>query len=223
MRSTRLRTSCYGGERDKGNAFLKKISPPYNAPAFAAPLCVVTLRNSNFQQQNVTEHQLIQSCLANDRNAQRLLYERYKRAMFTLAVRVVGDHEVAAEVLQDAFLKVFRHLTDFQQRSTLGSWIKTIVVRTAITYLRKKQLPTESLDYRSDADPLDWGTSPLDTEYLERAIQNLPEGYRAVFVLAEVEGFSHREIGGLLGISEGTSKSQLFYAKKRLRETLTLA
>lgn len=171
----------------------------------------------------MTEHQLIQDCIANDRNAQRLLYERYKRAMYTLALRMVGSPDLAAEVLQDAFLQVFRHLTSFQGRSTLGAWIKTIVARMALTHLRKKQLPTESLDYRSDADPLDWGTSSLDTEYLERAIQNLPEGYRAVFVLAEVEGFSHKEIGDLLGISEGTSKSQLFYAKKRLRETLTLA
>ena len=67
---------------------------------------------------------------------------------------------------------------------------------------------------------MDWGHR-LDTEYLEQAIQALPEGYRAVFVLAEVEGFSHKEIGNLLGISEGTSKSQLFYAKKRLRERIS--
>lgn len=171
----------------------------------------------------MTEHQLIQACIANDRNAQRLLYERYKRAMYTLALRMMNNPDLAAEVLQDAFLQVFRHIGDFQGRSTPGAWIKTVVARMALTHLRKKHFLTESLDHRSEADPLDWGSSPLDTEYLERAIQRLPEGYRAVFVLAEVEGFSHREIGDLLGISEGTSKSQLFYAKKRLRETLTLA
>ena len=169
----------------------------------------------------MSEHQLIQSCIAADRNAQRLLYERYSRAMFTLALRVTGDRETAAEALQDAFLLVFRHLGDFQGRSTLGAWIKTIVARTAVQSLRKKQLPTEPLDHRSDTDTADWGTAPLDIEYLERAIRDLPEGYRAVFVLAEVEGFSHKEIGDLLGISEGTSKSQLFYAKKRLRQILT--
>jgi RNA polymerase sigma factor (sigma-70 family) len=203
---------------------LKKISTPYNARHRAPPLCVVISEKRPLHNaQNVTEHQLIQACIAQDRHAQRLLYERYKRAMYTLACRMMSDREVAAEVLQDAFLQVFRHIGDFQGRSTLGAWIKTIVARTALTQLRKKRLLTEPLDFRSESDPLDWGHAPLDTEYLERAIQRLPEGYRAVFVLAEVEGFSHREIGDLLGISEGTSKSQLFYAKKRLRETLTLA
>lgn len=170
----------------------------------------------------MTERDLILQCLADDRNAQRLLYERYKKGMYTLAYRMVGDFDTAAEVLQDAFLQVFRHLADFQGRSTLGTWIKTIVVRTALTELRRRRVRFESLETQHETGNLDWGATTLDTEYLERAIQALPEGYRAVFVLAEIEGFSHKEIGDMLGISEGTSKSQLFYAKKRLRETLTL-
>lgn len=170
----------------------------------------------------MTERDLILQCLADDRNAQRLLYERYKKGMYTLAYRMVGDFDTAAEVLQDAFLQVFRHLADFQGRSTLGAWIKTIVVRTALSELRRRRVRFESLETQHEAGNLDWGATALDTEYLERAIQALPEGYRAVFVLAEIEGFSHKEIGDMLGISEGTSKSQLFYAKKRLRETLTL-
>lgn len=169
----------------------------------------------------MTERDLIQQCLANDRNAQRQLYERYKNAMYTLAYRVTGDFDTAAEVLQDAFLQVFRHLADFQGKSTLGAWIKTIVVRMAFSELRRRRVRFESLEPIHETGNVDWGTA-LDVEYLERAIQALPEGYRAVFVLAEVEGFSHKEIGDMLGISEGTSKSQLFYAKKRLRETLTL-
>lgn len=170
----------------------------------------------------MTERTLIDDCLANDRNAQRLLYERYKKAMYTLAYRVTGDFETAAEVLQDAFLQIFRHLGDFQGKSTIGAWIKTIVVRTALSELRRRRIVFESLETHHEPTHLDWETA-LDAEYLEQAIQALPEGYRAVFVLAEVEGFTHKEIGDLLGISEGTSKSQLFYAKKRLRETLTLA
>lgn len=169
----------------------------------------------------MTERDLIQHCLANNRNAQRLLYERYKNAMYTLAFRMTGDFDTAAEVLQDAFLQVFRHLSNFQGKSTLGAWIKTIVVRTALSHLRRRHIRFESLETHHETGHVDWGLA-LDTEYLERAIQALPEGYRAVFVLAEVEGFSHKEIGEMLGISEGTSKSQLFYAKKRLRETLTL-
>lgn len=168
----------------------------------------------------MTEHNLIELCLADNRNAQRELYERYKRAMYTLAYRMTGDFETAGEVLQDAFLLVFRHLGDFQGKSTLGAWIKTIVVRTALGELRRRRVVFEPLESHRETAELDWGIS-IDTEYLERAIRTLPEGYRAVFVLAEVEGYAHKEIADMLGISEGTSKSQLFYAKKRLREILT--
>ena len=169
----------------------------------------------------MTERILIEQCLLNDRNAQRVLYERYKNSMYTTACRITGDFETGAEVLQDAFLQVFRHLGDFQGKSTLGAWIKTIVVRAAISSLRKRRIRFEPLEVNTEPDAIDWGAN-LDTEYLERAIQALPEGYRAVFLLAEVEGYSHKEIGELLGISEGTSKSQLFYAKKRLHAALTL-
>jgi RNA polymerase sigma factor (sigma-70 family) len=167
----------------------------------------------------MTEHQLIDGCRNNDRNAQRTLYERYCKAMYTLAYRITGDFETAAEVLQDAFMQVYRHIGDFEGRSTVGAWIKTIVIRMAISSKRKRQLHFEPIEYRNEGDAIDWGTS-MDLEYLEKAIQNLPEGYRTVFVLAEVEGFQHREIGEMLNISEGTSKSQLFFAKKKLREAL---
>lgn len=168
----------------------------------------------------MTERQLIEACKLNDRNAQRLLYERYKNAMFTLAYRVTGNFETAAEVLQDAFLQVFRHLDDFQQRSTVGAWIKTIVVRTAISSTRRKKIDFDPIEAVKEPSTLDWGTN-FDIEYLEKAIQSLPEGYRTVFILAEVEGFSHLEIADMLQISEGTSKSQLFHAKKRLRAYLS--
>lgn len=168
----------------------------------------------------MSERELIDSCIANDRMAQRMLYERYKRAMFTLAYRITGDFELAGEALQDAFLKVFQFLGDFQGKSTLGAWIKTIVVRTAIRKSQRRPMQYDELQPFNEKGALDWGIQALDAEYLERAIQSLPEGYREVFVLAEIEGLSHREIGEVCGISEGTSKSQLFYAKKRLREML---
>lgn len=142
--------------------------------------------------------------------------------MFTLAFRITGNFEVAAEVLQDAFLQIFRHLSSFQGRSTLGAWIKTIVVRTAIGSTRRQHiLHFEAVNDQTEQIILDWGDH-LDAEYLEKAILELPEGYRSVFVLAEIEGFSHAEIAEMLQISEGTSKSQLFHAKKRLRARLTV-
>jgi len=140
--------------------------------------------------------------------------------MYTTAYRISGDFETAGEVLQDAFLQVFRHIGDFERRSTIGAWIKAIVVRTALRALERRKAPFLEMTDNYHETSIDWGNVPLDTDYLERAIQSLPEGARAVFVLTEVEGFTHREIADMLQISEGTSKSQLHYAKKRLREIL---
>jgi len=168
---------------------------------------------------SMTEAELIEACLANDRLAQKRLYERYCQAMYTVAYRITSDFELADDVLQEAFIKIFRALPKFRRESTLGAWIKTIVIRTALSKI-KGQPPFETFDNHQHDEAIDWGHR-LDVEYLERAIQALPEGYRAVFVLIEVEGYSHKETAELLGISEGTSKSQLFHAKKRLRAALS--
>ena len=171
----------------------------------------------------MTERQLIDACLVHDRRAQHALYERYCRAMYTTAYRITGDFDLAGEALQDAFLQVFRHLADFEGRSTIGAWIKTIVIRTALKKLERRPRVFEALDQRDEAGAVDWGGTRLDAEYLEKAILALPDGYRTVFLLAEVEGYAHREIAEMLGISEGTSKSQLWSAKKRLQQVLSLS
>ena len=168
----------------------------------------------------MTEADLIAGCRANRPEAQREVYDRYKDAMYTLAYRLTGDFDEANDVLQDAFIKVFKHIHSFREESTLGAWIKTITVRTGYSKLRKKKVHFEDLDQVPDNQVLDWGEY-LQTDYLERAILGLPEGYRTVFTLVEIEGYGHKEIAKMLGISEGTSKSQLYYAKRRLREMLT--
>lgn len=169
---------------------------------------------------SMTEAELIQGCLDNNRLAQRQLYDRYSKAMYTIAYRITGDFELANDVLQEAFIKVFRNLSKFRKESTLGAWIKTIVVRTAISRV-KRQTNFEPLENHHTKDLIvNWGSN-LDIEYLEKAIAALPDGYRAVFVMIEVEGYSHKDVAEMLGISVGTSKSQLFYAKKRLRKTIS--
>lgn len=165
---------------------------------------------------SMTEKELVKSCMENDRLAQKRLYEKYKRAMYTLAYRVTSNHDMASDVLQDAFVKIFRALPSFRGESTLGAWIKTIVVRTAYSYLRKEKIFFEDIESVTNMPKVDWGHY-LDTEYLEKAILSLPEGYRMVFILIEIEGYTHKEVASMLGITEGTSKSQLFYAKKKLR------
>jgi RNA polymerase sigma factor (sigma-70 family) len=169
----------------------------------------------------VTDQQLISLCQLNDRKAQKALYDRYSQAMYTTAYRITGDMDWAGEALQDAFMQVFKHIGGFEQRSTLGAWIKTIVVRAALQKVERRKSPLESWPEDYQETVLDWGSSPIDAMQLEQAIQRLPEGARAVFVLAEVEGYAHKEIAEMLNVSEGTSKSQLFAAKKRLRELLS--
>ncbi len=169
----------------------------------------------------MTDQQLISLCQQNDRRAQKALYDRYCKAMYTTAYRITGDFEWAGEAIQDAFMQVFKHVGDFEQRSTLGAWIKTIVVRTALQKVNRRKAAFEEWSVEQSEAMLDWGSSPIDAMQLEQAIQRLPEGARAIFVLAEVEGYAHKEIAEMLHVSEGTSKSQLFAAKKRLRELLS--
>ena len=164
------------------------------------------------------ELDLVDRCLAQDRSAQKQLYDRYKDAMYTLCYRITNDFELAQDVMQEAFLAVFRGMHNFRKESSLGAWIKTIVVRTA--YKKVKKAPIlESLTEAHTKTMIDWGNH-LDVEYLEQAIQSLPAGYRSVFVLIEIEGYAHKEVAEMLGISVGTSKSQLFYAKRQLREKI---
>jgi RNA polymerase sigma factor (sigma-70 family) len=164
------------------------------------------------------EKELIQGCIAQNRLAQKTFYDRYSRAMYTLAYRLTHNFEVANEVLQDGFLQAFRSMANFRGESTLGAWLKTIVIRTALKHVKTIKNFDEITPSVSDT-LIDWGET-LDAEYLEKAIQSLPDGFRTVFVLIEIEGYGHKDVAEILGISEGTSKSQLFHAKQRLRKIL---
>ena len=167
----------------------------------------------------MTEAELVEACRRQDRRAQKELYDRYNRAMYTACYRICGDFELANDALQEGFLKVFQKLDTYRGESTVGAWMKVVIVRTALNKLRRKKV-TEELPLNYADEEIDWGTTALDVEYLEKAIARLPDGYRAVFVLIEVEGYKHKEVAEMLKITIGTSKSQLFYAKKKLREYL---
>ncbi len=166
-----------------------------------------------------TEQQLIAGCLSGNRIAQRELYDRYKNAMYTLAYRITGNFEDAGDALQEGFVEVFRHLPKFRSESTLGAWIKAIVVRKSLRQ-RKMEVFEPLADHMHEPFVDSIGES-VNAAHLEEAILSLPDGYRTVFVLIEVEGYMHSEVAEMCGISEGTSKSQLFYAKKRLKTILT--
>ena len=131
----------------------------------------------------------------------------------------MNDREEANDGLQDAFIQIFRDLKNYRMESSLGTWMKTIVVRAALKRLRNR------LEFQAMEDPsiylLPDHFIHMDSEYLEKAILSLPDGYRTVFLLIEVEGYSHKEVGRMLDITEGTSKSQLSRAKKMFRELIT--
>ena len=139
--------------------------------------------------------------------------------MFSTAYRITNDFDNANDALQDAFVEVFRSLDQFAFRSTLGAWIKTIVVRQAV---RKQQLEGRfsSLDVEQHDQPVPFRDTLTGAE-LDAAIRTLPDGARTIFLLIEIEGYAHKEVAGMLGISEGTSKSQVSYAKKLLRQRLS--
>ncbi len=166
----------------------------------------------------MTENELIEGCLSHDRLAQKELYDRYKKGMYTVAYRITNDYELANDSLQDAFISIFKSLHTFRRESTIGAWIKRIVIRAALKRVKSRKTFDE-LNEEHTGHLIDWGDF-LEAEYLEKAIKALPDGYRTVFVMIEVEGYSHKEVAEMLGISTGTSKSQLFYAKKKLRASL---
>jgi RNA polymerase sigma-70 factor, ECF subfamily len=166
----------------------------------------------------MSEKQLIEACRNNKRKAQKQLYDKYCDAMFTIAYRVVGDHDLAKDVLQETFISVFKDIKQFRGESTIGAWIKTITIRCAIRKLKKEEIFV-GMDQNTQHEPISWPDEMLG-EDLEKAILSLPSGYRAVFLLIEVEGYKHKEVAEMLSISEGTSKSQLFFAKKQLQKKL---
>lgn len=164
------------------------------------------------------DDELILRCIRQDRVAQQELYEKYKRALYTRAFRMINNKEYAHDVLQESFIEIFHDLKNYRGDSGLFSWMKTIVYRKSLLHIKVENRFKEYESERYD-DEIAW-RDDLTAEYLDKAIKNLPDGYRAVFILAEVDGYRHKEIAELMGIAEGTSKSQLYQAKKQLQKIL---
>ena len=139
--------------------------------------------------------------------------------MYTILLRMLNDTEEATDALQESFINVFNSIKSYSFQSSIGAWIKTITVRKGIEFQRKSsRLNTVQMDVVTDGTVV-W-PDHLTAESLELALSKLTPGYRTVFLLVEVEGYSHKEVAEMLGISDGTSKSQLFHAKKSLQKLL---
>lgn len=166
----------------------------------------------------LSEEKIIEGCLKADRAAQKALYELYKTRMYTLACRITGNKDDAGDVLQEGFLEVFHSLHSFKGECRLGTWIHTIISRVALKKIRNRIIFEDITDIPQNED-IDWGTE-IDIHALELAIKELPDGYRSIFTLYEIEGFKHTEIARMMDISVNTSKTQLFKAKKMLAQKL---
>jgi RNA polymerase sigma factor (sigma-70 family) len=169
------------------------------------------------------ERTLVDGCRNQDRAAQRLLYERFAGKLFAVCKRYVKDPDEAADVLQDSFVKVFRHIDQFRFECPLEAWLKRITINTALKHLRKNKPFEHMTDVDEVANFLPQNADVLPTlnyQYLLQLVQQLPTGCRTVFNLYAIEGYTHSEIAALLGISEGTSKSQFFRARGLLQQKL---
>ncbi len=168
------------------------------------------------------EKELIEGCARGDRAAQRALYERYCKKMMVVCQRYSKSSQEAEDTLQEGFIKIFRSIKDFRSESKLDTWITRIMINTALNNQRQKLylLPMVDVNDITLPEKEDISLSGFHLAELIAMVQSLPDGCRVVFNMFAVEGYSHKEIGEMLGISEGTSKSQYNRAKTLLKAKL---
>lgn len=169
----------------------------------------------------MTETELIEQCKRENRKAQQILYDRYSPKMFGICKRYVKNREDAEDVLVEGFYKVFSKLRSFQGKGSFEGWMRRIMVNESLMFLRKQHnfqisLEVSNIEVKSEITAQD----RLEELDILNLLNKLPTGYRTVFNLYVIEGYKHREIAEILGISINTSKSQLILAKDKMRKLI---
>lgn len=168
-----------------------------------------------------TEQELIDGCRKGNRASQKALYECYCRKMMMVCLRYSKSIGEAEDILQEGFVKVFQGIKNFRQESKLDTWMTRIMVNTALNVQRKKLYLLPMVDVeKADLQEEELSLSGLQVSQLLEMIQSLPQGCQIVFNLFAIEGYGHREISEMLGISEGTSKSQYARARSLLQQKI---
>ena len=171
-----------------------------------------------------SDRDLVARCLAGDMDAFETVYRQHASRLYSLACRIAGSPEDGEDLLQEVFLIAHRKLGSFKGDSSLGTWLYRLAVNHCLDYVRSRQAKmskvTDSLDVETAMEPAARRDTPIARLDLDRALERLPDGCREAFVLHDVEGFDHKEIASLLGVAEGTSKSQVFKARLKLRGLL---
>jgi len=168
------------------------------------------------------EKRLIKKAISGTLDAQQRLYDAYAPKMLSVCRQYIRDIQFAEDVMVNGFLKVFTNLHTFKFEGSFEGWIRKIMIRESISYLRKKQFVVyddEILD-KTETQNVSFSLADMNVEHIQMLIDALPDGYRTVFVMYAIEGYKHQEIAEVLEITESTSKSQLFKARKVLQEKL---
>jgi RNA polymerase sigma-70 factor (ECF subfamily) len=179
----------------------------------------------------MTELEVISRAQAGDMSCFEMLYNRHKRRVFSLCLRMTGNYAEAEDFTQEAFLQLYRKIASFRGESAFSTWLHRLAVNIVLMRFRKKSIPEVSLQEKlesqhEDAPIREFGKNDdslngsVDRLTLEWAIRELPPGYRMIFVLHDIEGYEHNEIAEMLGCSTGNSKSQLHKARMKLRSLL---
>jgi RNA polymerase sigma-70 factor (ECF subfamily) len=180
----------------------------------------------------LTEAEAIHLAQAGNAAAFEFLYQLHRRRVYALCLRMVGSPSDAEDLMQEAFLQLFRKIGTFRGESAFSTWLHRMTVNVVLMRLRKKSLPVASLEELTEPDEETGGprkdvgapdlrlSGVVDRVNLQRSMEKLAPGYRTVFVLHDVQGYEHNEIAGIMGCSVGNSKSQLHKARTRLRELL---
>jgi RNA polymerase sigma factor (sigma-70 family) len=170
----------------------------------------------------LTENRLLENCIAGNRKSQKELYDLYSPKMFSVCLRYAKNQMDAEDILQDGFVKLFNNLHKFRGEGSFDGWVRRIFVNTAIEHIRRKNLNT-TVGEGLENTVVDKHSNALDNLFekdILRTANTLSDGYRTVFNMYAVEGYSHKEIAAQLGITESTSKSQFSRAKAILRTML---
>jgi len=170
-------------------------------------------------------HQLIQGCINQDRRSQKLLYKSFYGFVMAICLRYTGDRNEAAEVLNKGFLRVFNNIHKYDEERQFKAWLGKIMTNVSIDYYRAnlKMAYSEDLEKAEHIADGDWADKNLNYYDLLAMVQRLPQACRTVFNLFAIDGYSHKEIGEMLNINIGTSKSNLFKARQKLKKMILMA
>ena len=214
------------------------FAPSYVSASRTVPVCPgcvkmtaqpmpTELPSNRMEDNRAADSRLVARCIGGDGEAFKELYDRHATRLYNLARRMTGSPSQAEDLLQEIFLQAFRKLSSFKGDSALGTWLYRLAMNLCLDRLRSRQGKAERVtvsleDERDEAvvQPTGRVDSVVRRLDLERAIEQLPASYKAAFLLHDVEGFEHHEVGDLLGIAEGTSKSLVHKARLRIRAYL---